>query len=114
MFALAALLFLYWSETAATVAGFVSALILLSALASPTALYPGLMGIFTRLGVATGEAVTWLLMGIVFYLFFLPFGLLFRSGRRDRLQKATDPAADTYWEEHGGWRSGSPAREKQY
>jgi hypothetical protein len=33
----------------------------------------------------------------LFVLFFLPFGLLARRGRRDRLGRFFDPDAPTYW-----------------
>ena len=59
-----------------------------------------LESILRALGTKVGEAVTWLCLAPVFYLFFLPFGLLFRRGRRDAMQRLLEPNATTYWEAH--------------
>ena len=43
--------------------------------------------------------MTWIVMVPIFYGVFLPFGLLFRRGRRDRMKRYYDPDAQSYWEE---------------
>ncbi len=92
------------------IAGF----ILLSALVSPTVVYAGIEKLFDSLGHLLGRAVTWLLMLPLFYLFFLPFGLLFRRGRRDRLRRYSERDAATYWERREGPTAASHSRERQY
>src|SRR3954468_17920436 len=66
-----------------TTAGFVVAgialLFLGIALASPLGLYPRLLRLFDLFAHAVGTAVTWVLMTVLYYLFFLPAGLLLRA-----------------------------------
>lgn len=105
------LLFVFWSQTIATIVFCVAGIIGLSALLSPTGLYAGVEKLFVSLAHWTGRGLTWLLMVPLFYLFFLPFGLLFRRGRRDRMRRFYEPEAPSYWEPREG-RVGS--QEKQY
>lgn len=92
------LLYLLGSKIVAfCVFGFAS-LILLAALLSPTGLHVAIQRMFEALGAALGRALTFVLMSSLFYVFFLPFGKLLRGGRRDRLKRAFDADAPTYWE----------------
>lgn len=92
--------FLFWSQLIGTIVLSLSAIILFSALVSPTGLYRGLQGLFATLGNFTGRVLTWLMLVPLFYLFFLPFGLLMRRGRRDALKRYFEPERDSYWEPH--------------
>jgi hypothetical protein len=93
---------LWWlgAKAIATVAFAFAAVILGSALASPTGLYALLQRFFEAGGRVIGRAMTWIVMVPIFYLFFLPFGRLLRRGRRDRLHRHFDVEAKTYWEPH--------------
>jgi hypothetical protein len=77
-----------------------AALVLLTALVSPHGLHAAVQRLFEATGRAGGRGNTRLVMVPLFYLFFLPFGKLRRSGRRDRLRRWFDRDADTYWEPH--------------
>jgi hypothetical protein len=112
--AVGAVLFAFWSRPIGTVVLVVGGTIGLSALASPTGLYAGIEGLFAALGRWTGRGLTWLLLVPLFYLFFLPFGLLLRRGRRDRLKRYFEQEAETYWEPHSGPTASSPWRTRQY
>ena len=92
----------------------IASLIMLSALFSPTGAFLAIERMFNALGRPIGRAVTWLLLVPLFYLFFYPFGRLFRRGRRDMLQRYQDPEATTYWEPHEGQKAASTTLEKQY
>jgi hypothetical protein len=107
-------LFLLWSRIVGSLVLGLAAALLLAALISPGGLYAGLDRLFAATGRVVGRALTWLLMVPLFYLFFLPFGLLFRRARRDRLARFIDADADTYWEAHAGPRAGSAHRDRQY
>jgi hypothetical protein len=96
----------------AAVAGALAALVLFAVLVSPTGLYAGLQRLFEATGRVVGRGMTWLVMVPLFYLFFLPFGLLMRRGRRDRLRRFCDGGASTYWEPHSEVQARS--RERQY
>jgi hypothetical protein len=104
----------FWSQTVGTVVLVVAGVILFSALVSPTVLYAGIEGLLARLGRLTGQAITWVLLVPLFYLFFLPFGLLLRRGRRDRMKRFFEPGAETYWEPHEGVTASSSSRVRQY
>jgi hypothetical protein len=93
-------LYLFWSRAIGTVVLGMSAIILFSALVSPTGLYRRVEGLFATLGTATGRALTWLMLVPLFYLFFLPFGRLLRSGRRDQLKRYFESDRNSYWEPH--------------
>ncbi len=107
---------LFWIgwTTPARVVLAVAGLILVSALLSPGGLYATLDRIASALGRRIGWALTWILMVPLFYLFFLPFGVVFRHGKRDRLKRFFDPDADTYWEPHEGPTAASPSHENPY
>ena len=70
---------------------------LLAALLSPDRLYLGIGRGLEILGRGIGRGLSILLLSPVFFLFVLPFGLLLRTGRRDRLERRLDRSASTYW-----------------
>lgn len=105
-------IYLQWSRTIATVVFCISAIVLFSALVSPSGLYRAIQGLFAMLGNFTGRVLTWLTLVPLFYLFFLPFGLLMRRGRRDRMKRFFEPDTESYWEPHKAF---SPAdHERQF
>jgi hypothetical protein len=91
-----------------------AAIVLLAALTSPRGLYPVLDRMARAIGRRIGRALTWLLLVPLFYLFFLPFGLLFRRGRGDRLKRYFDTQAPTYWEPVEGPTAASSSHETQW
>lgn len=92
----------------------VAAVILLSALFSPGGLYALIDRTFLSLGNLLGQALTWILLPLVFYGFFVPFGRLLRRGSRDSMKRFYELEADTYWTEEEPSRSGSDERRHQY
>ena len=96
--AAAAAVLLLWSRGVALVMFGFAALVLVAALLSPGGLYAGLHRLFAATGHLMARLLTWALLAPLFYAFFLPFGLLLRRGRRDRLARRFDPGATTYWE----------------
>ena len=88
--------------------------LLLAALLAPRTLYAAIERLFLALGRITAQAITWLLLVPVFYLFFAPFGMLLRRGRRDRLRRNLEPDSESYWEPHEGITAASGSHERQY
>lgn len=80
----------------AAIAG-VALLVGLLALASPLRAFAALSRFFERLGRLVGGAVTWLLMGVLYYLVFLPLGLALRARGRLRLTTGFDARQASYW-----------------
>ncbi len=95
--AVGAVFFVLHRPIAACVAGGIGSLGLLLALASPLGAYAALDRAVVRASKLVGTLFTWLLLAPVFYLFFMPFGLLFRRGSRDPMKRALDRSASTYW-----------------
>jgi len=96
--ALAGGAFFYFGRvTVASIAWSVGSLTLLLALASPLGAYAAIDRWVARLGALIGTILTWLLLAPVFYLFFTPFGLLFRRGSRDPMRRSFDRSVPTYW-----------------
>jgi hypothetical protein len=83
------------------VAGFVVAgialLFFLIALASPLTLYPKVMELFDRFAHAVGTIFTWILMTVLYFLFFLPAGLLLRAGHKLAITTRFDRGLPSYW-----------------
>jgi hypothetical protein len=109
-----ALVLAFWSRGLGSVALALSALVVLSALVSPTGIYAALERGLEALTRATGLALTWVFMSLVFFAIVTPFGLLFRRGARDPMRRFYEPAASTYWSEHALGRSASRMRARQF
>ena len=89
-------------------------LILVSALFSPGGVYATLERVLVAIAQRLGWALTWVLMVLLFYLFFVPFGMVFRRGKRDRMKRFFDSEAETYWESHEGVTAASTSHESQF
>ncbi len=92
-----AVLFHFGAGVLAGVAWVVAAVVLLAALISPEGLFKAIGHALARLGHGIGRLLAILLLTPVFFLFFLPFGGLLRSGRRDKLERWFDQRATSYW-----------------
>ncbi|HEV3458723.1 MAG TPA: hypothetical protein VHG32_19365 [Thermoanaerobaculia bacterium] len=93
----AALAFLLHRTGLAAAVAAASLAVALLALAAPLTLYRRLRGALDRLGSWVGTAVTWLLMTVLFYLLFLPVGLILRATGKLSFTRFADPALETYW-----------------
>jgi hypothetical protein len=91
---------LVWLERArlAIGVGSAAALLGLAALLSPLGLFAAIERLLAALGARIQRALTWLLLPMIFFLFFVPFRALFRRGRRDSMRRFYDPASPSYWQ----------------
>jgi hypothetical protein len=103
--------YLFWSKTVAAIAFALTTGVLLCALVSPHGLYALVRRLFDATGRVVGQAMTWIVMIPIFYLFFLPFGKLLRRGRNDRLRRYYEREAETYWEPHTPMQASSLERQ---
>lgn len=99
-FTVGTLMLLFVSRTIGLIALGLASLVLLAGLLSPRGLYLGIQRLFESTGNVVGKGMTWIIMVPLFYLFFAPFGLLMRRGRRDQLKCYYEPEATSYWEPH--------------
>jgi len=74
-----------------------SSITFFAALFSPDGLYHKIQAFFAWLGTWIGKFLTILLLTPIFYLFFLPFGFLFRRGKNDRMKRFFEVDATSYW-----------------
>jgi hypothetical protein len=90
-------LYLLLSEHMGMLVWTVATLIMISALVSPDRAYAAIERFIDWLVQVVGKGVTLLVMVPVFYLVFLPFGLLLRRGRKDTMKRFYEDSADSYW-----------------
>ena len=92
----------------------VSSVGLVAALISPLGAYATVergLQMFAR-GVAT--VVGWLVLVPLFYLFFLPFALLFRRGASDPMRRFYQRSATSYWTDREPVSERQAARRRQF
>jgi VIT1/CCC1 family predicted Fe2+/Mn2+ transporter len=96
--AVAALLyFVFHKVRTAEVVAAIAVLVALTALASPLGGYKALTRFLDRFAHAVGAAVTWALMTVLFYLVFLPAGLVLRARGKLAVTHGSDRRLPTYW-----------------
>jgi hypothetical protein len=81
-------------------AGVVAALALAAAVlafAAPLTLYKRLSRLLEAFAHAVGAAVTWVLMTVLYFLLFLPVGLVLRATGKLAFTRFREPDLATYW-----------------
>jgi hypothetical protein len=74
----------------------VAAIFLLAAFAAPSILRP-LNTLWFKFGLLLGRVMNPLVMGVIFFLVFVPFGLVMRLFGKDLLRLRLDREAPSYW-----------------
>ena len=110
----AALIWWLWKPILAAVVAGIAVLTLLLALFFPTTAYRGLSRALEAFGHAVGMAVTWVLMTLLYFLLFLPAGLLLRAGRKLGITTAPDRQLASYWTAPAGPRRDLDSYRKQF
>lgn len=110
----AALAWLLHRPVPALVVAVLSLTVALLALAAPLTLYRRLRGALDRFGHWVGTGVTWLLMTVLFYLLFVPVGLIMRAMGKLAFARFADPAVDTYWTTTEGRVHSAESYRKQF
>ena len=111
--AFAGALFFFGFRHVASVAGTVGGIVLLAALLSPSGIYAAIQRAVGWLAERVGVGLNALLLGGIFFGFFVPFGWLFRRGKRDSLKRWQDAEAASYWVERTQ-ESAPGSRRSQY
>lgn len=106
----AAVLYAFERPVIASIAIGLGSLTLVLALVSPGGAYAALERGVDRVGALIGAILTWVLLTPVFFLFFVPFGMLMRRGARDRLRRRFERDRATYWKARAPEDAGSLER----
>ncbi|HVG07266.1 MAG TPA: hypothetical protein VNM67_06135 [Thermoanaerobaculia bacterium] len=93
---IAAVVYHFWRPGLAYVIAGVSLALALLALVAPPA-YRKVAGLLDRFGYAVGSVVTWLLMTLLYYVLFLPVGLLLRARGKLAVTQHPDRRLASYW-----------------
>lgn len=88
-----------WKPHAALLVASIAVATTLLALVSPLGGFRRLTLVLEAFARGLGLAMTWLLMGLAYYLLFLPCGLLLRAAGRLRITRGADGGRASYWEE---------------
>ncbi len=109
-----ALLLALWKPAAGAVAAGLALLVVTVALASPLALYPRIERGLAAFGRAVALGVTWTALGAVYFLVFVPLGLVLRARGRLRIARALDRDAASYWRPADPTRATPDRYERQF
>lgn len=90
------LILCYLSTSYTTAFLTVGSTLLLAGVFFPIMLRP-LYVLWMSIAVLLGFIMTRIILGAIFFLIFSPVGLFFRLIRKDHLDEAIDPDADSYW-----------------
>jgi hypothetical protein len=104
----------HFRPTAGFVVAGIALLFFLIAVVSPLTLYPKVMALLDRFAHVVGAAVTWVLMTILYYIFFLPAGLLLKAGHKLAITTRFDRALPTYWSKADERQRAPEAYRKQF
>lgn len=94
---IAATLLFFWKPVLAAVVAAISLTLALIAFAAPLTLHKKVTRALDAFARGVGMTVTWVLMTLLYYVLFLPVGLLLRARRRLGITRTPDPALATYW-----------------
>jgi hypothetical protein len=111
--AAAALLYL-WKPKLALVVAAVALILGLLALVAPLTLYKKVTHAFDVFAHGVAAAVTWVLMTLLYYLLFLPAGLILRARRKLAITRSFDPGLSTYWTATDGRQHPPESYRKQF
>lgn len=96
--AVAALVLFFWKKPVpAAVIASIALLFSLPALLAPLTAGRSLARALDRFAYAVGTGVTWILMPLLYYLLFLPVGLVLRARGRLAITRGFDPRRSSYW-----------------
>jgi hypothetical protein len=93
----ALLYFVAHRETAAMVVAAIAVILALLALVAPLTAFKKVSGVLEAFARGVASAVTWVLMTLLYYVVFLPVGLVLRGRGKLAITKGADRRLATYW-----------------
>jgi len=112
--AAAALVAWLWRPGAGLLVGAIALALGCLALVSPLGAFAAVSRFFELLGTWIGAALTWLLLGALHYLVFLPLGLVLRLRGKLRITRGFDPRLPSYWASTHRWRHDEESYRRQF
>lgn len=106
--------FVFHRPTLAGVIASIATGVTLLALTSPLGAFRWLSGMVEKLGRAIGLAMTWILMPLIYFLFFVPVGLYLRSRGKTGITKGAEAGLSTYWISTEAETQGPETYERQF
>jgi len=89
----------FWKPGMSRVVAAIAVATTLLALVSPLGGFHHLTRALEAFARGLALALTWLLMGLAYYLLFLPVGLLLRAGHKLHVTRGADARLATYWQQ---------------
>ena len=89
----------FWKPQMAAVVAAIAVATTLLALLSPLRGFHALTRALESFARGVGLVMTWLLIGLAYYLLFLPVGLLLRARRKLHVTRGADASLATYWQQ---------------
>ncbi|HEV7672063.1 MAG TPA: hypothetical protein VGS22_26380 [Thermoanaerobaculia bacterium] len=106
--------FVLHRPTFASVIASIAGIVTLLALVSPLGAFKWLTAMVEKLGRVIGLVVTWILMPVIFFLFFLPVGLFLRARGKTGITRGAEAKLPTYWISTENHPSGPETYERQF
>jgi uncharacterized membrane protein len=89
----------FWKPQMAAVVAAIAVATTLLALVSPLRGFHALTKALEAFARGVGLVMTWLLIGLAYYLLFLPVGLVLRASRKLHVTRGADARLATYWQQ---------------
>jgi hypothetical protein len=89
----------FWKPQMAAVVAAIAVATTLLALVSPLRGFHALTRALEAFARGLGLVMTWLLIGLAYYLLFLPVGLVLRASRKLHITRGADARLATYWQQ---------------
>ncbi len=106
--------FVFHRPTLASVIASIAGVVTLLALVSPLGAFRWLTGGVEKLGRAIGLTMTWILMPLIYFLFFVPVGLYLRARGKTGITRGADAKLPTYWISTEAQPQGPETYERQF
>jgi len=111
---LALVIYLFLSKIFGVIVCSIALLLTVLAFCAPIAVYTPIKGGLARLSTIVGTTISFVVLLALYCLFFVPFGLLFRRGRRNKLSLDFAAERSSYWIDRNASSEPSSGKKKNY
>ncbi len=111
---LALAIYLFLSKIFGVIVCSIALLLTVLAFIAPIAVYEPIKRGFARLSTIVGTAISFVVLLALYCFFFVPFGVLFRRGNRNKLSLGFAAERPSYWIDRSASSGPSPGKKKNY